>query len=154
MMAHIPRGRTFDEFSIGDRFYTARRTVTEGDVTQFAGLSGDFNPLHVDEVFAAATPFGARIAHGTLILGMATGLVNQLGIFEGTTIALRGMTVKFTGAVKFGDTIRVEIETIEKQAGKKPDRGAAQFAVRVLNQRDECVMESNWEVLVQRKEQR
>jgi hypothetical protein len=90
-MSFVPRGRHFDDFAAGEIFTTAARTVTEGAVDQFAGLSGDFNPLHTDEESARQGPTKGRIAHGMLVLAIATGQVNQLGLFEGTTLALLGM---------------------------------------------------------------
>ncbi len=87
-MVYKFKGKTFNEFKVGDKFTTASRTITEADVVNFAGLSGDFNPLHTDEEFGKSTPFKGRVAHGMLSVAVATGLANQLGIFEGTTIAL------------------------------------------------------------------
>ena len=68
-MAYTPKGLFFDEFEIGASYTTTARTVTEADIVSFAGVSGDFNPLHTDETFAANTPFGTRIAHGMLKSG-------------------------------------------------------------------------------------
>lgn len=150
-MGYQMRGKTFDEFNVGDEFYTASRTITEADVVTFAGLSGDFNPLHMDETFGKTTPFGTRIAHGVLILSVATGLANQLGVFEGTTVAVLEMVTRFTGAVKFGDTIRVVFRIKDKKESKKPDRGVVDVEVKVLNQRDESVLEGNWMVMLTRK---
>lgn len=150
-MSGQARGRTWDEFQVGELHTTAGRTVTESDVVAFAGLSGDFNPLHTDAEFARRSPFGERIAHGALILAMTTGLANQLGIFEGTTIALLQMTTKYTGAVRFGDTVRAELKVAEKKETKKADRGVATFDVTVKNQKDEAVLEGQWVLLLQRK---
>ncbi|MBX5492329.1 MAG: dehydratase, partial [Chloroflexi bacterium] len=83
-------GMYFEDFHIGQEFVTARRTITEHDVMTFAGLSGDFNPLHTDALYAATTPYGERIAHGLLTLAITSGLINQLGLMAGTTIALLG----------------------------------------------------------------
>ncbi|MEW6424067.1 MAG: MaoC/PaaZ C-terminal domain-containing protein [Bacillota bacterium] len=151
-MGYQFRGKTFDELNVGDEFFTASRTVTEAEVVNFAGLSGDFNPLHTDETFGKTTPFGTRIAHGVLIQAIATGLANQLGIFEGTTIAVLEMVSRFTGAVKFGDTIHVVMKVKEKKESKKPDRGLVNVEVRVLNQREEPVLEGNWLIMLVRKE--
>ncbi|MGB9846421.1 MAG: MaoC/PaaZ C-terminal domain-containing protein [Desulfotomaculales bacterium] len=151
-MGYQFRGKTFDELNVGDEFFTAARTVTEADVVNFAGLSGDFNPLHTDETFGKTTPFGTRIAHGVLIQAIATGLANQLGIFEGTTIAVLEMVSRFTGAVKFGDTVHVVMRVKEKRESKKPDRGLVDVEVRVLNQREEPVLEGNWLIMLVRKE--
>jgi acyl dehydratase len=150
-MEYKVRGRTFDDFELGEEFMTASRTICEADVTNFAGLSGDFNPLHTDETFAEKTPFGGRIAHGMLSVAVATGLANQLGIFEGTTMALLNMTIKYTGAVKFGDTIRLKLKVGEKKESSKPDRGIVIFENEVLNQKDEVVVETQWTLMMTRK---
>jgi hypothetical protein len=80
------RGRTFEEFVIDEEIVSGTRTVTEADVVDFAGLSGDFQPEHMNEEYAKKGPMGARIAHGLLVLSMATGLLNQTGAFEGTSV--------------------------------------------------------------------
>jgi acyl dehydratase len=151
-MDYKPRGRTFDEFELGEEIMTASRTVTEADVANFAGLSGDFNPLHTDETFAAKTPFGGRIAHGMLSVAIATGLANQMGIFEGTTIALMSMAIKYTGAVKFGDTIRLKLKVAEKKESSKPGKGVITFDNEILNQNDEVVVETQWVLMMVRKQ--
>ena len=86
----MARGTYFSEFEVGQDFVSGGRTVTEADVVAFAGLSGDYNPLHIDKSFAEKTPFGKRIAHGMLSVSISTGLGQTLGIFEGTTMALMG----------------------------------------------------------------
>jgi len=103
-------GRFWEEFSVGEVLVTGRRTIDGGDVSRFAGLTGDFNPLHVDAEFAKTTPFGERVAHGILTLAVSNGQQNLGGWFEGTTLALLGLDLlKFTTPVKFGDTIRTEL---------------------------------------------
>jgi acyl dehydratase len=138
------RGLTFNEFEIGARYASQNRTVTETDVVTFAGLSGDFNPLHTDAEFGRSTPFGERIAHGMLIVAMATGMANWTGIFEGTTIALMEQVIRYKGVVRFGDTVHLELEVLEKKPTSKPDRGIVRFAAQVLNQRDELVIDGEW----------
>jgi acyl dehydratase len=143
-----PTGLKFDQFEIGALFESQARTVTEADVVVFAGLAGDFNPLHTDEEFAKKTPFGERIAHGALILSMATGMAQWIGIFEGTTLALMEQTVQYKGPVKFGDTVHLQMEVLEKKTTSKPDRGVVKFAARVINQKDEVVQEGEWTLLM------
>lgn len=151
-MAYQFKGKYFEEFAVGDIHETARRTVTEADVVTFAGVSGDFNPLHTDEIFGQQnTPFKTRIAHGMLVVSIATGLANQLGIFEGTSLALLSMTIKYTGAVMFGDTVRLVLKVTDKKESSKPDRGVVTFDCSVLNQRDEKVVETQWVVMLKRK---
>jgi len=145
------RGLYYEDFEVGVPHITAARTITEADVVTFAGLSGDFNPLHTDEELGKKTPFGGRIAHGVLTLAVATGLTNQLAIYEGTTIALTELTIRFTGAVKFGDTIHVVLTPREKTEHKKPDRGFVVFDLDVRNQRDESVLSGSWTCLQRRR---
>ena len=145
------RGLTYDQFEVGARYASQGRTVTEADVVAFAGVSGDFNPLHTDAEFAKSTPFGERIAHGMLIVAMATGMANWTGIFEGTTIALMEQLIRYKGAVKLGDTVHLELEVLEKKPTSKPDRGVVRFAARMLNQKDEVVVDGEWSLLMRRK---
>ncbi|MFQ5854864.1 MAG: MaoC/PaaZ C-terminal domain-containing protein [Anaerolineae bacterium] len=149
-MTYQPRGRTFDQFELDEVISTARRTITEADIVNFAGLAGDFNPLHTDEEFARETPFGTRIAHGMLVASVATGLANQLGVFEGTTIALMEQTVRYKGAVLPGDTIHLELRVVDKKETSKPDRGVITFETTIRNQRDETVIEGQWVLLMRR----
>lgn len=150
-MTYKFKGKKFEEFEIGQEFTTASRTITEGDVSTFAGLSGDFNPLHTDEEHGKKTPFGGRIAHGLLAVAISTGQANQLGIFEGTTIALLSMSFKYTGVAKFGDTIRTFLKVAEKKETSKPDRGIVTFDVTTLNQKDDSIVEGQWVVMLQRE---
>jgi acyl dehydratase len=151
-MAYVPKGRSWDEFREGETFTTAARTVTESAVDAFAGLSGDFNPLHTDEEWARQTPMKGRIGHGMLVLSVATGLANQLGLFEGTTLALLGMDrIKWTAPVRAGDTIHVELTIRQKKESSKPDRGVLVTDAAVLNQRGETVMTAEWTTLMARR---
>ncbi|HJW90942.1 MAG TPA: MaoC/PaaZ C-terminal domain-containing protein [Anaerolineales bacterium] len=142
------RGLTFNQFEIGARYASQSRTVTETDVVTFAGLSGDFNPLHTDSEFSKTTPFGERIAHGMLIVAMATGMANWTGIFEGTTLALMEQLIRYKGVVKFGDTIHLELEVLEKKPTSKPDRGVVRFAARALNQCGDIVVDGEWTLMM------
>jgi len=151
-MGYEFRGRTFDEFELNEEIMTASRTVTEADVMNFAGVSGDFNPLHTDETFMAKSAFGTRIAHGMLVMAIATGLANQLGDFEGTTIAVLNMNIAYKGAVKPGDTIRLKLVVGEKKESSKPDRGIIIFNNEVLNQDDQVVIETQWTIMMSRKQ--
>jgi acyl dehydratase len=144
-------GRYWGDFKVGEVLVTGRRTVEGGDVSRFAGLTGDFNPLHTDAVFAQATPFGVRVAHGILTLAISNGQMNLAGWFEGTAFALLGLDkVRFTAPVKFGDTIRTELTVREARETSKPDRGVLAFDVAVKNQRDETVCTYELSVLMRR----
>lgn len=145
-------GLTYEEFEVGATYDAQPRTVTESDVATFAGLSGDFNPLHTDAEAAKSTPFGERIAHGMLTVAMSTGMANMTGLMAGTTLALMEQNIKYKTAVRFGDTIRLQMEVIEKRETSKPDRGIVKLAARVLNQRDELVVDMVWTQLMKRKD--
>ena len=135
-------------FKVGDKFTTASRTITEADVVNFAGISGDFNPLHTDEEFGKSTRFKGRVAHGMLSVAVATGLANQLGIFEGTTIALLSMTINYKGAAKFGDTIHLVLKVADKKDTSKDDRGIVTFDTIVYNQDSKPIVEGQWVVML------
>jgi acyl dehydratase len=145
-------GLTYEEFALGAIYDTQARTITEADVVRFAGLSGDFNPIHTDAEAAKNGPFGQRIAHGMLTVAISTGMANMTGLMAGTTIALLEQNIKYTGAVRFGDTVRLQMEVIEKRETSKPDRGIVKLAARVLNQRDELVVDMVWTQLMKRQE--
>jgi acyl dehydratase len=147
------RGLTFDQLELGAHYLSQGRTVTEADVVNFAGLSGDFNPLHTDAEFGKQTPFGERIAHGMLIVSMATGMANWTGIFEGTTIALMEQVIRYKNVVFLGDTVHLDLEVQEKKTTSKPDRGIVYFAARVVNQRDEIVIDGVWTLMMIRDSQ-
>lgn len=130
----------FEDFEVGDRFVTPSRTIGLFEVGQFAGLSGDFNPIHTDAVFGADSQFGQRIAHGVLGLSVATGLVTRLGVFEAGTIALLGIEDwRFVGPVFAGDTIHGVIDITDKRLTSDKKRGVLRREYTMLNQRDEVV---------------
>lgn len=146
-------GLTYEEFEMGAVFHGQARTITESDVVTFAGLSGDFNPIHTNAEVAKNGPFGERIAHGMLTVSISTGMANMTGLMAGTTIALLEQNIKYTGAVKFGDTVRLQMEVIEKRETSKPDRGIVKLASKMFNQRDELVVDMIWTQLMKRKEE-
>ncbi len=150
-MDYKPRGKTFDDLNIGDEIITTGRTITETDVVNFAGISGDFHPEHMNEEYAKKGPLGGRIAHGLLTTAVATGMVNQTGITEGTTIAVLEMKERFIKAVRFGDTLRSVFKIINKKETKKPDRGIVTAALTVLNQKDDVVLEAEIVMMLYRK---
>ncbi len=150
-MPYKVRGKTFEEFELNEEIVSGARTVTEADVVNFACLSGDFHPQHMNKEYAAKDPGGERIAHGLLVLSMATGLLNQTGVFEGTSIAILETTVRFVKAVKFGDTIRAVQKIAGKKETSKPDRGVLSTRITVMNQDDETVLEAGLVILQYRR---
>jgi acyl dehydratase len=142
----------FEDVEVGFRFETPSRTVTEADLVAFAGVSGDFNPLHVDAVYAAGSIYGERIAHGALVLSLATGLRQRVGLFDGTLMGLLEIrSWRFRAPVRIGDTIRVRTEVTELRPTSKPDRGVMVQRVEVVNQDDAVVNEGELVMLIRRR---
>jgi 3-hydroxybutyryl-CoA dehydratase len=143
----MARGTYFSDFNVGDAFKSVGRTVTESDVCTFAGLSGDFNPLHTDATFAAKTPFGQRIAHGMLIASISTGLGQTLGIFEGTTLALMEQSFKYKAPVFFGDTVHMKLIVEAVKPSSKGGKGVVSFRSEIIKQDDTVVNIGSWTVM-------
>lgn len=143
------RGMFFEEFEVGQQIVTMARTVTETDVVTFAGLSGDFNQIHTDAAYAASTPFGQRIAHGLCVMAIASGLVTQTGVMEGTVLAFREVAEwKFSKPVFFGDTVHVEAEVVETKPYPRLNGGAVTIKLNVLNQSGDVAQSGRWSVLM------
>jgi acyl dehydratase len=144
----IRQGRYFEEFEVGDTVVSAGRTITEADIVNFAGLSGDYTQIHTNAEFARQSFFGQRVAHGLLGLSVASGLLTQLGIIEGTVLALRGLTWKFSRPVFAGDTIHVSAEVVGCKSVPRLGGGAVTFDLSVINQAGTVVQHGQLELLV------
>ncbi len=145
-------GKHFEELEIGDEFITVSRSVTEADLVNFSGVSGDFNQLHTDIEFARNSAFGQRIAHGMCGLAIASGCLNRSGLIEGTTVAFKAIQEwRFRRPIFIGDTIFVSVRVKQKTDTGKPDRGLVAFWLSIINQRDEVVMEGQWDLLLAKK---
>ena len=151
-MTISPRGMYFEEFEVGLEIQTAGRTITETDIVNFAGLSGDFNFIHTNAEAASETPFGQRVAHGMLVASIATGLAVQQGFIDGTTLAFRELDWKFTKPVFIGDTVYVQIKVTETKSMARLGGGLVVFEARVLNQRDEVVHKGEMKMLIKSQE--
>ena len=138
----------FEDFTVANVSTSRTRTVTEADIVNFAGLSGDFVELHMSESFAAKGPFGKRIAHGALIFSISTGLSVQMDQITDTVIAFYGVDkLRFTRPVFIGDTIHVTKKVLTKEQ-KGADRGVVTFETTVLNQDGQPVLVYSDKVLL------
>jgi acyl dehydratase len=146
-------GIFFDDYKVGSSYKTNARTISETDIVNFVNLGGFNEPLFMDmEYVKKESVFGRRAAPGALTLAFSEGLVMQTGMIHGTGMAWLGGEVKVTAPVLEGDTIRVEVEIADKRETKKPDRGIVTYKHRVLNQRDETVMELTLQRMIKRKQ--
>jgi acyl dehydratase len=144
----MAKGLYFEDIVLGWEITTKGRTITEADVVNFAGLSGDFNPLHVDAEFASQTEFGQRIAHGALGLSIATGLTYQAGFMEDTVMAFLNLEWKYSAPVFFGDTIHCEVKVIDLKLMRRLGGGKVVLDVKIVNQDGKVVQKGEWTVLV------
>jgi 3-hydroxybutyryl-CoA dehydratase len=127
-------GRTVHEMNVGERARFTK-TISESDVYAFAGITGDFNPVHIDEVAAAASPFGGRIAHGMLTASLISTV---LGLhLPGPGAIYVSQSTRFKRPVHIGDTVTAEVEVAELMV----EKNRARFATRCVNQRGEVVAE-------------
>ena len=142
----------FEDFEEGMRFTTPRRTITEADIVNFAGLSGDFNPIHVDAVHAGESMFGERIAHGLLGLAIASGLTSHLGFLGDKVQAFMGLEWKFKAPTFIGDTVHCELTVSSTRYMKRLGGGIVKLGIEVVNQEGETAQKGTWTVLFKSRE--
>lgn len=143
-----------DDLVVGARSVSPARTVTEADIAAFAGLSGDYNRLHTDAVYAAASGYGQRIAHGLLVLSIVSGLGTRTALMrrmEPSILGLLNVDCRWPSPTFIGDTLHVVIEVAETRPTRKPERGVVVLRRSAVNQRGETVMDSAWTLLVRNR---
>jgi 3-hydroxybutyryl-CoA dehydratase len=138
----------FDDIEVGMEWESSGRTVTEADVVNFAGLSGDFNPMHVDHEFAKNTPFRKPIAHGLLVFSIGSGLGINAPLIR-TLAFLHVHEWKFVGPVYLGDTIRIIGKVVEKTLRGRGKRGEITWKRTIVNQEKKVVQEGTLVTLVE-----
>lgn len=141
----------FEDFTVGVEHITRGRTITESDIMNFAGLSGDFIELHTNEEYARQSPFGRRIAHGMLTLSISTGLMTQMNLVTDTVVAFYGIDkLRFVKPVFIGDTIHVK-KTVLDTLAKGGTAGVVTFDTAVLNQNGEAVLVYRDKLVIKRR---
>jgi acyl dehydratase len=138
----------FEDFQVGQEVKTPARTITEADIVVFAGLSGDYNSLHTDSVFAAQGPYGKRIAQGLLGLSVTSGLIARLGILEEAVLAFREVKWKFKKPVFVGDTVFARVKVVGTKLVRRFGGGLVELAIRLYNQHQQIVQIGTWKVLL------
>jgi len=144
------RGYAYADLHVGMAFRSPGRTITEADIVAFAGLTGDYSELHTSEVYAKASQFGRRVAHGMLGLAYAHGLMwPRTGELRETAIAFLGISDwKFVGPIFVGDTIFVNYSLAELRDSKsRPTQAIAAFDVELVNQ-DGSIVQRGRKVLL------
>jgi 3-hydroxybutyryl-CoA dehydratase len=138
----------FDDVEIGQEWQSLGRTITEADIVHFAGLSGDFNPIHIDHEFARTTPFRKPIAHGLLVLSIGSGL----GLYAPPMRTMAIIEIRewrFLEPVYAGDTIRVRTKVLGKEARARGKRGSLTWQRQIVNQDGKTVQEGVTQTLVE-----
>jgi acyl dehydratase len=143
--------RYWEEIGVGEEYLSPGRTVTEADIVNFAGLSGDWNVLHTDAESMKHSLYGERIAHGLLGLAIQAGLSARAMPRPFETLAFTGLRWRFKGPIRIGDTIKVQVRVKEKREGSMPDRGLIVLSRQVSNQRGEVVQEGEMDLLIARR---
>lgn len=139
----------FEDLHAGQHWTTVGRTVTEADIVAFAGLSGDFNPIHLDAESTKSGIYGQRVAQGVLGLSMATGLLDSLGIFKNSMGAMLGIDDwKFLKPMFIGDTIHLELSIESMRLSSKGNAGVVRRRLTLVKQTGEVVQDGFITVLV------
>ena len=128
------KGKSIDELRVGDSAQISK-TITEGDIELFAGVTGDFNPVHLDQAYAEKTMFKGRIAHGLLSVGLLSSILGN--ILPGYGTIYLSQEVKFLAPVRIGDTITARVEVIELI----PEKNRAKFRTTCINQDGKMVVD-------------
>lgn len=132
-----PSAKHFEEFAPGDVFVTQGRTIGEADLTFWTMYTGDMNPMHVDDVYAAEHGlFGGRFPAGLMIVAVAAGLQERLGLFNGTGLAMTGQTIQYHQAVLLGDTIHQRMTVRECVPSRSRPAGRVLFDYEIIRQDD------------------
>ena len=141
----------FEDLTLGGSWTTRGRTITEADIVNHASTSGDWGPLHVDQVLASASHFGTRVAHGSLLIALAMGL-GAMDVPHPATVGMVGTGWRFMRPVRSGDTIRAHYRLSRKRDVDEPRWGLAVWRIEITNQRQEIVAEGEMTVLVAKRE--
>lgn len=138
----------FEDFEPGQELETEERTISDADVEAFAEVSGDRNPLHLDDEYARTSAFGQRVAHGALGLSVATGLLNRTGLTRGTLIAFVGLEWHFVAPILIGTRVRVRALIRSKRRTSKSGRGLVILGMTLVDRDGGVLQRGDFKMLV------
>lgn len=143
----MTEGRWFEDFTIGDRFESPTRTLTDAHFLFFAGMTGDNHPIHYDEEYAKKTRYGRRLAHGLLLTSLtAVGASSLAPLIHDSIVAFVEQTTRFRGPAFIGDTIHPRHEVVALD--RKRPAGLLTLRVTLTNQRGETILEGEHKYLI------
>lgn len=140
--------RYFDDFRVGDSFETHGRTITEADLVNYAGLGGNFHPVHVDKEKMRRSEYGHRLVYGFLVMIILQGLKIQTGMLDESVVALCGVNdLRFRKPVAVGETVHGEL-TVRDVENRDEETGIITLEEKAVNQDDEVVLSAVTETIV------
>ena len=144
-----PAARHFEEFEVGAEFRTQGRTVTDIEGMRWAMFTGDMNPMHVDNDFATKHGlFGGRFPPGLMVVAIASGLNERMGLFAGTGLAMLGQTIRYSKAVVPGDTVHVELTVRSLEPRPRRSAGIVEFGYEIVTGDGTVAIEGEWTILL------
>ena len=144
----------WEDYQLGEILKSPSITVTETHLVNWAGLTLDYYPLHMDKKYAETTVMKGRVAHGPLLFGLSVGLMCLKEFLEyDSIIGWLGADMKMVKPVHIGDTIHVESEVVDKRETSKPHQGIQFWLYKIINQNGEVVMENTMKFMMYRKPQ-
>lgn len=149
----MKNGYWLEDFQTAPQFRSAGRTISETDLVNFAGMTGDYSPVHTDEEACRTTIFGTRIGHGLLGLAIAQGLMWRTGYTAGTGVAsVAWRNWDFVGPIHIGDTLHVEWEVAEaRESASRADVGVVTEDIRLVNHEGATIQKGQHVMLVRRR---
>ena len=142
------KGMLYDEWELNKEYITPARTICDADVARYCALSGDYNPLYTNALFAEKSIYGKMVAPAGLTFIICNGLDCQTLWVDGSYIGLLDQQQSFKKPVYVGDTIYLTMTPVAKRLSKKPGRGIITYRMAAYNQNDELVMDGTWVILM------
>jgi len=149
----MEKSRYFEELIVGEEFRSPTRTIAEYDLYVFAGLTGDLTDFHISTEAAKQSVFGQRAAHGMLLISIANGLYNRIGITDETGMALAGVEWRFLAPGFIGDTVHLVASVREKREVSKRDRGLVFWDARLVKQDGTTMCQGQMVRMVRRRQE-